>query len=95
MTPARADEVQANILSQRAVAAYQDARYSEALRILDERARIAGEQNDLMIIRGYSYMYMGNLQAARWVFGMLANAGVPDARPGLAEVERRSSIVIQ
>jgi len=95
MTPARADEVQANILSQRAVAAYQDARYSEALRILDERARIAGEQNDLMIIRGYSYMYMGNLVAARWVFGMLANAGVPDARPGLAEVERRSSIFIE
>ncbi|MCW5715575.1 MAG: cellulose synthase [Bauldia sp.] len=95
MTPARADEVQANILSQRAVAAYQDGRYSEALRILDERARIAGEQNDLMIIRGYSYMYMGNLVAARWVFGMLANAGVPDARTGLAEVERRSSIFVE
>ncbi|MGV8841138.1 MAG: cellulose synthase [Bauldia sp.] len=94
MTPARADEVQANILAQRAVAAYQDGRYAEALRILDERARIAGEQNDLMIIRGYGYMYMGNLAAARSVFGMLANAGVPDARDGLAEVERRSATVV-
>jgi hypothetical protein len=77
------------------VAAYHDGRYSETLRLLDERARIAGEQNDLMIIRGYSYMYMDNLTAARWVFGMLANAGYPDARVGLAEVERRSRITIE
>ncbi|MCC6734500.1 MAG: cellulose synthase [Bauldia sp.] len=94
MTAARADEVQANILSQRAVAAYQDGRYAEAIRILDERARIAGEQNDLMIIRGYSYMYMGNLGAARSIFGMLANAGFPDARDGLAEVERRGAVAV-
>lgn len=51
--------------------------------------RIAGEQNDLMIIRGYSYMYLDQLNAAGAVFSMLANAGYPDARDGLAALARR------
>ncbi|MCW5698169.1 MAG: tetratricopeptide repeat protein, partial [Bauldia sp.] len=92
----RVREVQAAILAQRATSAYADGRYREAILALDERARIVrGEQNDLMMIRGYSHLELGQLLAARAIFEAVAATGHPDAIQALANVENLSTISME
>jgi tetratricopeptide (TPR) repeat protein len=55
MTGKQQTELNLSLLSQQASAAYADGRYTEAILALDERARLAPEQNDLMVLRGWSY----------------------------------------
>ena len=74
-TGERRVELGASILAQRALAAYRDGRYVETILALSERARIVPEQNDLMLIRGWSYFKLGRLKDAEKVFRAVQRTG--------------------
>ena len=76
--------LQTEILTQRALAAYADDRYVETLFYLDERARIAPEQNDLLMIRGWSYYNLHRLPEAKRIFVSVAGTGSREALRALA-----------
>ena len=91
MSKKRQAELTLSILSQQATAAYADGRYVEAILALDERARHAPEQTDLMLLRGWSYYKLGRYPDAKRIFSAVAMTGVPDARDGLAAVQAAQS----
>lgn len=74
----RRTELSAAILSQRAVAAYRDGRWVDVILILGERARIVPEQNDLMLLRGWSYFKLGRYDDAARVFRAVQQTGYSD-----------------
>jgi tetratricopeptide (TPR) repeat protein len=74
-TRERRVELGASILTQRALAAYRDGRYVETLLALSERARIVPEQNDLLLIRGWSYLKLGRYDDAEKVFRAVQQTG--------------------
>ena len=76
MSPKRQAELTLSILAQQATAAFADGRYVEAILALDERARLAPEQTDLLMLRGWSYYKLGRYPDARRIF---AGSG-PDRR---------------
>jgi tetratricopeptide (TPR) repeat protein len=76
--------MQAEILTQRALGAYGDGRYVEVLFFLDERSRIAPEQNDLLMIRGWSYFHLHRLPEAKRIFVAVAGTGSREALRALA-----------
>ena len=86
MSAKRQGEVTLSILSQQAVAAYADGRYVETILALEERARLAPEQTDLMMLRGWSYFKLGRLADARRIFEAVARTGLPEGDKGLAAV---------
>jgi Flp pilus assembly protein TadD len=84
-------ELSATILAQRALAAFRDGRYVEAILALDDRARFAPEQNDLLILRGYSYLRLGRSTDAETIFRAVQRTGGSDeATAGLAAVAEAS-----
>jgi cellulose synthase operon protein C len=91
-TSTRRVELQATILAQRAVAAYRDGRYTETILMLGERSRIVPEQNDLMLIKGWSYLKLGRYQDAERIFRAVQRTGFSEeANVGLnavAEITR-------
>ncbi|MBZ9939203.1 cellulose synthase, partial [Mesorhizobium sp. BR1-1-16] len=82
----RAVEMRTEILTQRAIAAYADNRWTEALLYLDERSQIAPEQNDLLIIRAWSYYHLGKPREAKRLFVAAAGTGSRDAAKALAVI---------
>ena len=78
-TPQRRAELTTTILAQRALAAYRSGRHQEALRTLDERARLTPEPTDLMLIRGWSHLKLGNYQDAEKAFRAVLRAGPSEA----------------
>jgi tetratricopeptide (TPR) repeat protein len=74
-TRERRVELGASILTQRALAAYRDGRYVETLLALSERARLVPEQNDLLLIRGWSYLKLGRYDDAEKVFRAVQQTG--------------------
>ena len=74
-TRERQVELGASILTQRALAAYRDGRYVETLLALSERARLVPEQNDLLLIRGWSYFKLGRYNDAEKVFRAVQQTG--------------------
>lgn len=82
----RVDELQANILAQRALGAFEHGRYVEAIIALDQRALIAAERIDLMVLRGYAYLKLNRVEEARRIFEAAAGTGSRDGLRGLAEV---------
>ncbi len=95
-TQARQTEMEAAIYAQRAVAAFGDGRYTEALDWLNQRSRLGvGEQNDLMMVRGYSHLYLRQLTQARQVFAAVAATGYTPAVDGLVEAERRLNPLVE
>lgn len=86
-SPRRSMQLTADLLSQRAYEFYKDQRYVEAIIALDERARIAPEQQDLMMMRGWSYYNLRDYQSAGRIFKALAAQGNVDAMNGVSEVE--------
>jgi len=74
-TGERRIELSASILGQRALAAYRDGRYVEAILALSERARIVPEQTDLMLIRGWSYYKLGRYEDAEKIFRAVQRTG--------------------
>ncbi len=85
-SPSRIIELQTAILSDRALVAFKGRRYREALLLLDQRAQIAPEQTDLMVLRGYSYMNLRRFADAKRVFTAVANTGSRDGMRGLADL---------
>jgi tetratricopeptide (TPR) repeat protein len=83
---ARSIEVNAALLSARANAAFQNGRYVETLLALDERDRIAPEQTDLMVLRGYAYLNLSRFGDAERVFRAAASTGNRDAMRGLNDL---------
>jgi len=80
----RSGELQSAILAERALGAFEKGRYAEALVALDQRALIAPERIDLMVLRGYAYMNMGRHGDARRVLEAAAGTGSRDALRALA-----------
>jgi len=86
-TAERRTELQATILAQRALAAYRDGRFVEALLALGERERIVPAQTDLMLIKGWSYFKLGRYSEAEQVFRAVQRTGYSvDADVGLNAV---------
>ncbi|MTH99311.1 cellulose synthase [Roseibium sp. RKSG952] len=75
LPPEQARELQLDLLSKRASAAFEAGRYSETLLLLDERRQYAPEPFDLMELRGYAYLQMGRYEASLQIFEALAAAG--------------------
>ncbi len=84
MDKTKATELQIAILTDRALAAYNNGQYEKALILLDQRARFATERNDLMVIRGYAYLNLNRYAEAVQVFEGPASTGHRDAVRGLA-----------
>jgi tetratricopeptide (TPR) repeat protein len=74
-TGQRRTELQATILAQRAIAAYRDGRFMEVILSLGERGRIVPEQNDLMLIKGWSYFKLGRYRDAEQIFRAVHRTG--------------------
>jgi len=92
LPPARARELQLDLLSKRAVAAFEAGRYTETLLTLDERRQYAPEPFDLMELRGYAYLQMRRFDDALRVFETLAAAGQRSGQKGVATtMETRSA----
>jgi tetratricopeptide (TPR) repeat protein len=87
MRSARARELQATILADRAVQAFQSDRYREALLYLDQRAQVQQEPVDLMVLRAYSYMNLSRPHDALRLFEAAAATGNRDASRGLADAK--------
>jgi hypothetical protein len=61
----RSVEMTIALLAQQATAAYTDGRYAETIILLNERARYTPETNDLLVLKGFSYMKLGQLASRR------------------------------
>lgn len=80
----RRAEVAREIMTQRALAAYRDGKYADAIMALDERSRLAPEQRDLMLLRGYAHYNLGQWNAAEQIFEAVdKSASTPDSRSAL------------
>ncbi|SMQ60155.1 Tetratricopeptide repeat-containing protein [Devosia lucknowensis] len=88
-TPERVHEMQIAILADTAVTYYQIGRYDEVLQLLDQRATLAPEQNDLLTIRAWSYYHLGRLREARQIFAAVAATGYSEAQRGLDALQAR------
>ena len=93
-TRSRQVELGASILTQRALAAYRDKRYVETLLALSERARLVPEQNDLLLIRGWSYFNLGRYNDAEKIFRAVQRTGhSEEASVGLNAIQEATSQV--
>ncbi|MGC4026932.1 MAG: cellulose synthase [Mesorhizobium sp.] len=85
----RARDLEASILSLRATGFFERKRYAETLLALDQRARIAPERRDLMVLRGYAYLALWKVNEARQVFEAIAATGDAEGPRGLAAVREK------
>lgn len=84
----RAVEVRVALLETQALAAFEHQRYPETVMALEERARIAPERINLMILRGYAYLKLYRFGDAEQVFRAAAATGDRDALKALGDLER-------
>ncbi|CAM5541389.1 hypothetical protein MAUB1S_09042 [Mycolicibacterium aubagnense] len=84
----RAVEVRVALLETQALAAFEHQRYPETIMALEERARIAPERINLMILRGYAYLKLHRFGDAEQVFRAAAATGDRDALKALGDLER-------
>ncbi|WP_375449894.1 tetratricopeptide repeat protein [uncultured Devosia sp.] len=82
-TPERVRDLQVAILTNSATTYYAMGRYDEVLQLLDQRATLSPEQNDLLTIRAWSYFHLSRLREAKQIFAAVAATGYPDAQRGL------------
>lgn len=79
-------EVRVALLASQATNAFEQRRFMETLIALDERARLAPERNDLMVLRGYAYLELRRFDDAERVFRAVAGTGNRDALRGISDV---------
>lgn len=84
----RAVEIRIALLETQALAAFEHERYPETVMALEERARIAPERINLMILRGYAYLKLYRFGDAEQVFRAAAATGDRDALKALGDLER-------
>ncbi|MFN7023718.1 MAG: cellulose synthase [Pseudorhizobium sp.] len=87
MNAQRARQLQASILADRAVQAFQSDRFRETLLYLDQRTQVQQEPVDLMVLRGYSYINLNRPYDALRIFEAAATTGNRDASRGLADAK--------
>ncbi|MCX5481614.1 hypothetical protein OSH08_21630 [Kaistia geumhonensis] len=85
-SPKRAEELNREILTQRALAAYSDNRWTEALMFLDQRSQLAPEQKDLLMIRAWSYFHLGRVREAKRILTAVAGTGSREAAKALVSM---------
>ncbi|MEN3793057.1 hypothetical protein [Fulvimarina sp. MAC3] len=68
MTEGRRQEIGLNILADQAISAFDQKRYRDVLRILEERRRFAPDNRRLALLRGWSYWHLGRRDDAEAVF---------------------------
>jgi tetratricopeptide (TPR) repeat protein len=91
----RSAELTTGILTQRALAFYKERRFTETLLTLDERAKFLPEQNDLMLMRGWSYFELGRFDEAEQVFRAVLKTGYStEAARGLTAILERTKQVV-
>ncbi|MFC3074806.1 cellulose synthase [Shinella pollutisoli] len=86
----RAAELQAAILSDRAVGSFRAKRYRETLVFLDQRTRYRPEPTDLMVLRAYSLKNLGRRADALRLFEALAETGNREAIRAFADMRTES-----
>jgi tetratricopeptide (TPR) repeat protein len=86
-------EVGANILEQRALAAFREERYVETILHLEERERLAPMQTDLLALKGYAYLRTGHPEDATRIFRALERAGIPEGAEGVNAVNAALGLV--
>lgn len=86
LNASRSKELQTAILAQRAAGAFKQGRYVETLMALDQRANLAPERIDLMVLRGYAYLNLNRIGDAQRTFQALAGTGDREGIRGLAAV---------
>lgn len=89
-TAERVQEMQVAILASTAVTYFDIGRYDEVVQLLDQRATLAPEQNDLLTIRAWSYYHLGRLREARQIFAAVAATGYADAQRGLEAIQGKN-----
>ncbi|MBP1849543.1 cellulose synthase [Rhizobium halophytocola] len=85
----RTSELQTAILANRAVSAFDTKHYRQAIVYLDQRAMLAAEPADLMVLRGYALMNLGMLGDAKRLFEAVAETGNRDAMRAVVEIRER------
>jgi len=95
-TAERRRELTASILSQRALGAYREGRWTEVILALGERNRVVPEQTDLMMLRGWSYFKLGRYKDAERIFRAVARTGSSeDALVGLNAILEKTQNIRQ
>lgn len=90
----RSAELMTQILTQRLMAFYRERRFTETLLTLDERAKFVPEQNDLMLVRGWSYFELGRYDEAEQVFRAVMKTGYStEGARGLTAILERTKQV--
>ena len=86
----RRHQIETSLVTQVATDAYERGKFTQALEALDQRRALAPEQNDLMMLRGWSYYEMGDFISARRMFEAVdAVAPTPATRRALNTVNLR------
>jgi cellulose synthase operon protein C len=85
-SPRRMADLTNQILLQRALAAYRDEKYAEAIVLLEERARYVPEQTDLLMLRGWAYFNMRRYSDAERVFQAVSRTGNAAGIRGLTAI---------
>lgn len=81
------------ILSQRAVSAYQAGRYVDAILAMEQRNAIVPESREDMLLRGWAYYNLGEVATARRIFEAVDRAAsTKESRRALAVVFDRQRI---
>jgi tetratricopeptide (TPR) repeat protein len=83
----RTVELDEALLSRRASDFFGAGRYAETILALDQRARIAPERVDLMVLRGYAYLALRRTEDARRIFRAVAATGDREGLRGLKAVD--------
>ena len=68
LDPERRNQLGVEVLSQQARAAYKAGQYAQTLDILNRRSQFGQETRDLMMLRGWSTMKLGQYDAAKRIF---------------------------
>lgn len=87
----RAVEVRVALLEKQALSAFENQRYPETVMALEERARIAPERINLMILRGYAYMKLYRFADAEQILRAAAATGDRDALKALGDLNSARS----
>lgn len=86
MTARRGADLQIQILTQRALAAYRAERFTETIIALQERAQYAPEETGLMMVRAWAYFRLRRYDDARRLFEAVARTGNTEGTRGIAAI---------
>lgn len=90
LAPSVRRQIETSLVTQVAIDAYERGQFTQALEMLDQRSTLAPEQNDLMMMRGWSYYGSGDFVSAKRMFEAVdAAAPTHETRRALNTVNLR------